>query len=391
MWAHTSLTQAQGSGACAQELVDPIIALSLRCAVCGMREQCLDRISACENFCSPRRTFTAKSDRDACGSSASISMMMIVYIALAFAPTPRTQAKAQRPLLRPLIVSAAESTSNGDSARDSLDAPLAVRSSDEMKLPTVSRPFVVRLVACLCLFGVASPHLASRFAYVAVGVSLGFGSTKFIRVAASPDARDRLAAFAAQLQVRARLRALLLRVDPSLAGDEINPVTLRGGPFSRDKKKQSRGIGPPSWAQPMNPTQHPTVSVLEEQGRLVREDAERGMTERRTERRVRSVGTSTASSSASAEAEAESERERAIIEKKARERERLAEQARIAEAENLAWAVREAAWARERERALEAAAAQQPFPQQPFPQQPAPPSQSMPAEQFRTEGWPPLQ
>ena len=159
-----------------------------------------------------------------------------------------------------------------------------------------------------------SPHLASRVAYVAVGVSLGFGSTKFIRVAASPDARDRLAAFAAQLQVRARLRALLLRVDPSLAGDEINPVTLRGGPFSRDKKKQSRGIGPPSWAQPMNPTQHPTVSVLEEQGRLVREDAERGM----TERRVRSVGTSTASSSASAEAE--SERERAIIEKKARER-----------------------------------------------------------------------
>ena len=315
-------------------------------------------------------------------------MMMIVYVALAFAPTPRTQAKAQRPLLRPFIVSAAESFSNGDSARDWLDAPLAVRSSDEMKLPTVSRPFVVRLVACLCLFGVASPHLASRFAYVAVGVSLGFGSTKFIRVAASPDARDRLAAFAAQLQVRARLRALLLRVDPSLAGDEINPVTLRGGPFSRDKKKQSRGIGPPSWAEPMNPT----VSVLEEQGRLVREDAERGM----TERRVRSVGTSTASSSASAEAEAESERERAIIEKKARERERLAEQARIAEAENLAWAVREAAWARERERALEAAAAQQPFPQQPFPQQPfpqqpAPPSQSMPAEQFRTEGWPPLQ
>ena len=319
-------------------------------------------------------------------------MMMIVYVALAFAPTPRTQAKAQRPLLRPFIVSAAESFSNGDSARDWLDAPLAVRSSDEMKLPTVSRPFVVRLVACLCLFGVASPHLASRVAYVAVGVSLGFGSTKFIRVAASPDARDRLAAFAAQLQVRARLRALLLRVDPSLAGDEINPVTLRGGPFSRDKKKQSRGIGPPSWAQPMNPTQHPTVSVLEEQGRLVREDAERGM----TERRVRSVGTSTASSSASAEAEAESERERAIIEKKARERERLAEQARKAEAENLAWAVREAAWARERERALEAAAAQQPFPQQPFPQQPfpqqpAPPSQSMPAEQFRTEGWPPLQ
>ena len=382
MWAHTSLTQGQDSGACAQELVDSIIALSLRCAVCGMREQCLDRISGCENFCSPRRTFTAKSDR------ASASMMMILYIALAFAPTPRTQAKAQRPLLRPLIVSAAESTSNGDSARDSLDAPLAVRSSDEMKLPTVSRPFVVRLVACLCLFGVASPHLASRVAYVAVGVSLGFGSTKFIRVAASPDARDRLAAFAAQLQ----LRALLLRVDPSLAGDEINPVTLRGGPFSRDKKKQSRGIGPPSWAQPMNPTQHPTVSVLEEQGRLVREDAERGM----TERRVRSVGTSTASSSASAEAEAESERERAIIEKKARERERLAEQARIAEAENLAWAVREAAWARERERALEAAAAQQPFPQQPFllqpfPPPPAPPSQSMPAEQFRTEGWPPLQ
>ena len=41
MWAHTSLTQAQGSGACAQELLDPIIALSLRCAVCGMREQCV--------------------------------------------------------------------------------------------------------------------------------------------------------------------------------------------------------------------------------------------------------------------------------------------------------------------------------------------------------------
>ena len=303
-------------------------------------------------------------------------MMMIALLALAFAPTPRTQAKALRPQLRPLMISTAESTSNGDSARDSPDAPLAVQSSEALKLPTVSRPFVVRLVACLCLFGVVSPHLASRVAYVAVGVSLGFGSTKFIRVAASPDARDRLAAFAAQLQVRARLRALLLRIDPSLADNEGNPITLRelGGPLFRGKKKQGRGIGPPPWAQAMNPTERPAVSVLEEQGRLAREDAEREM----AERRVRSGGTRTASSSASAEAEAEAERERAIIEKKARERERLAEQARIAEAENLAWAVREAAWARERERALEAAAALEPFP--------PPPSQSMPEEQSRTEG-----
>jgi len=66
----------------------------------------------------------------------------------------------------------------------------------------------------------------------------------------------------------------------------------------------------------MNPTERPTVSVLEEQGRLAREDAEREM----AERRVRSGGTRTASSSASAEAEAEAEKERAIIEKKARER-----------------------------------------------------------------------
>ena len=303
-------------------------------------------------------------------------MMMIALLALAFAPTPRTQAKALRPQLRPLMISAAETTSNGDSARDSPDAPLAVQSSEALKLPTVSRPFVVRLVACLCLFGVVSPHLASRVAYVAVGVSLGFGSTKFIRVATSPDARDSLAAFAAQLQVRARLRALLLRIDPSLADNEGNPITLRelGGPLFRGKKKQGRGIGPPPWAQAMNPTERPAVSVLEEQGRLAREDAEREM----AERRVRSGGTRTASSSASAEAEAEAERERAIIEKKARERERLAEQARIAEAENLAWAVREAAWARERERALEAAAALEPFP--------PPPSQSMPEEQSRTEG-----
>jgi hypothetical protein len=66
----------------------------------------------------------------------------------------------------------------------------------------------------------------------------------------------------------------------------------------------------------MNPTERPTVSVLEEKGRLAREDAEREM----AERRVRSGGTRTASSSASAEAEAEAEKERAIIEKKARER-----------------------------------------------------------------------
>jgi hypothetical protein len=43
--------------------------------------------------------------------------------------------------------------------------------------------------------------------------------------------------------------------------------------------------------------------------------------------------------------------------------------------------VREAAWARERERALEAAEAQQPFSPPP-----APPSQWMPEEQSRTEG-----
>jgi hypothetical protein len=143
---------------------------------------------------------------------------------------------------------------------------------------------------------------------MAVGVSLGFGSTKFIRVATSPDARDSLAAFAAQLQVRARLCSLLLRIDPSLADDEGNPITLRelGGPFFRGKKKQGRGIGRPHWAQAMNPTERPTVSVLEEQGRLAREDAEREM----AERRVRSGGTRTASSSASAEAEAEAEKER---------------------------------------------------------------------------------
>ena len=37
-------------------------------------------------------------------------MMMIALLALAFAPTPRTQAKALRPQLRPLMISAAETS-----------------------------------------------------------------------------------------------------------------------------------------------------------------------------------------------------------------------------------------------------------------------------------------
>lgn len=116
----------------------------------------------------------------------------------------------------------------------------------------ITRPMIIRLAVFAAVFAAVNPWLAARVAYAVGGVGLGFGSTKLLKFAASPKAKDRLMALASQLNFRARLRAFLLRMDPSLADDQDKTVTLKDlAPLRPFKgKKKGGGMPPPPWAKP---------------------------------------------------------------------------------------------------------------------------------------------
>lgn len=83
------------------------------------------------------------------------------------------------------------------------------------------------LAACLAL----RPMLVAQAAYAALGLGIGFGATKFLKFAASGGLRGRVAAALEAVKPRDRMRAFVLRIDPSLAereGEDLQLGDLRG-------------------------------------------------------------------------------------------------------------------------------------------------------------------
>ena len=81
--------------------------------------------------------------------------------------------------------------------------------------------------ACVAL----RPLLVAQAAYAALGLAIGFFATKFMKFAASGALRERMASLLEVAKPRERARALVLRIDPSLAereGEELRLGDLRG-------------------------------------------------------------------------------------------------------------------------------------------------------------------
>ena len=120
------------------------------------------------------------------------------------------------------------------------------------------RGLILRVIAVVAIAAALRPMLVAQVAYAGCGVGVGYGSTKLVRFAASPEAKERLAALGARasafanehLNLRAKLRAALLRFDPSLEEDEGASLGWRDlrGPLRGDKKKKKGGWRPaPPW------------------------------------------------------------------------------------------------------------------------------------------------
>ena len=92
---------------------------------------------------------------------------------------------------------------------------LAEREGWRARIP--GRRTILAIVACLALAAAVRPLLVAQVLYVGSGVSLGYGSTKLLRYASSPEAKERLAALVSRagtfarthLNLRAKLRAAL--------------------------------------------------------------------------------------------------------------------------------------------------------------------------------------
>ena len=128
------------------------------------------------------------------------------------------------------------------------DEPLA----DEWKGVLERQPTDGRLVggglAAVAVTGVLRPMLLAQVVYAAGGVGIGFGGTKVFKFLQSAEGKETvgevIGATLRFLNPRARLRAALLRLDPSLAeseGETIGWKDLRG-PLGKGKKKKG---GPP--------------------------------------------------------------------------------------------------------------------------------------------------
>lgn len=90
-------------------------------------------------------------------------------------------------------------------------------------------PLVLATSFASCL--VLRPMLVAQAAYAALGLAIGFFATKFMKFAASGGLRERMATVLEAAKPRERMRALVLRIDPSLAereGEELRLGDLRG-------------------------------------------------------------------------------------------------------------------------------------------------------------------
>lgn len=115
--------------------------------------------------------------------------------------------------------------------------------------PSISPRTILKIAVALALAATVQPMLVAKVVYVASGVGLGYAGTKLLRFAGSPEAREKIAVFGAgvlaflnKINPRERLRAFLLRMDPSLEERQDQTIGWRDlrGPF-RSKKKPKRG------------------------------------------------------------------------------------------------------------------------------------------------------
>ena len=116
-----------------------------------------------------------------------------------------------------------------------MKSALASRASASITCAEVSRsgvpssppPSRARLfsyaVPCVALAAAWRPMLAAQVAYIALGVGIGFGSTKFVRFYFD----GWLQRAYTELRLRERMRALALRIDPSLAETEGATLSWR--------------------------------------------------------------------------------------------------------------------------------------------------------------------
>ncbi len=116
------------------------------------------------------------------------------------------------------------------------------------------RSVQLAMLAALGLGCASRPMLAAKVAYVGTGVGIGYGSVSFTKFVAGGGIGRVLAAAALGARaraVRAKLRAAVLRIDPSLAereGESIGWADLKPAPLKKKKGRGSRGPpGNPLW------------------------------------------------------------------------------------------------------------------------------------------------
>lgn len=147
-------------------------------------------------------------------------------------PRPRfgaaTYSRTRSPLPQRRVVNCAavEDASVPDETGDDVASAATGTTTWRDRLP--DPPLLAGAVATVGLTAWLRPMFVAQVLYVATGVGVGFGSTKLMRFASSPEARSRVVSFAKNnLNVRAKLRAALLKFDPSLADEEGSTIGLR--------------------------------------------------------------------------------------------------------------------------------------------------------------------
>lgn len=110
------------------------------------------------------------------------------------------------------------------------------------------RTLQLSVLAGLVGAALVRPLLVAQVAYAGVGVGVGFGGTKFLKFVRSGEAAKALAASpigrragAVGGSAQAKLRSLLLRIDPSLekdAGAELGLKDIKAPPMPFRKKSQ---------------------------------------------------------------------------------------------------------------------------------------------------------
>ena len=127
--------------------------------------------------------------------------------------------------------------------------------ADEWRAVSEMSPTDARLlfggVSATVAISIFRPMLLAQILYAGGGLALGFGSTKFLRFASSGAATARVGAllgsigafYQRHVNLRSRLRAALLEMDPSLAENEGETIGFRDlrGPLGR---KRGGGMGP---------------------------------------------------------------------------------------------------------------------------------------------------